>query len=560
MSRPAAVSVGIDLGTTYSSLAYVDAQGVPRVVADSTGQTVLPSVVFFDDEEIIVGDIAWQQAKLRPDRVVQFIKVHMGDPWRREFRGRAYTPESISAIILGQLIKEAAPEIGPIRRAVITVPAYFTEKRRRATQQAGEIAGLEVLGTLDEPMAAALAYGLQRTDHEQRVVVYDLGGGTFDVTVLRISPDELEEVAIRGNRQLGGRDWDQVLIDFVADGFQKVHRQDLRAAPQAMQELLLECEQAKRRLSRMAKTLIRAHAFGCEHTVELTREQFEAMTAPLLQATKLTTETALADAKLTWQSVSRVVLVGGSTLMPAVRRMLSRASGREPETSLNPVLAVALGAAVYVHLLETGQPFRALQAAAQDTARPSDAMPGSGGLGAGRSAPTAGPSLRFVTAHGVGLKIRRGNQWSNEVLIARNTPVPVSVTRRFRTRSAGGRKGIITIDITQGDTPDAAAAELLGTGTITGLPADEPDGQPVDVTMAFDEQGRLHIRACYVPRNQHFEISLEIPHGLRNEEVLDQRRFLEETGFFSPRRVAEMIEAIDDDDDDDDLPLLTPIA
>ena len=240
MNERACEAVGIDLGTTYSSLAFMDNSLMPRVVPDSSGQTVMPSVVFFDGNEIIVGEMALQQAKLCADRVVQFVKVHMGDPWRKEILGRVHTPESISAMILGQLVKEAEPQIGPISKAVITVPAYFTEKRRRATQQAGEIAGLEVIGTLNEPLAATLAYGLHHTDQTQVVVVYDLGGGTFDVTVVRISPNMLEELATAGNRQLGGRDWDQALIDHVANDFQRAHGQDLRRDAQAMQDLLLE--------------------------------------------------------------------------------------------------------------------------------------------------------------------------------------------------------------------------------------------------------------------------------------------------------------------------------
>ena len=257
MNERGCQSVGIDLGTTYSALAYIDLQMTPRIVPDSSGQAVTPSVVFFDDDEIIVGDIALQQAKLRADRVAQFIKVHMGDDWKREFRGEVHTPESLSAIILAHLVREAEPQIGPINSAVITVPAFFTEKRRRATQQAGEIAGLKVIGTLNEPMAAALAYGLYREEKEQTAVVYDLGGGTFDVTIVHISPNELSELATSGNRQLGGKDWDQCLIDHFFADFQRNYGVDLRESLQAMQDLILSCEQAKRRLARMNKTSIR---------------------------------------------------------------------------------------------------------------------------------------------------------------------------------------------------------------------------------------------------------------------------------------------------------------
>jgi len=557
MNERACQAVGMDLGTTYSSLAYMDSQMMPRVVSDSSGQTVMPSAVYFDDEEIIVGEMALQQAKLCSDRVVQFIKVHMGDKWREEYAGRIHSPESISAIILGQLVKEAEPQIGPISSAVITVPAYFTEKRRRATQQAGEIAGLEVIGTLNEPMAAALAYGLHHTKQEQMVVVYDLGGGTFDVTVVRISPGELEELATNGNRQLGGRDWDQALIRFVADDFQKAHGLDLSTEPQATQDLLLECERAKRRLGRMAKTSIRVHAQGHDHQVEVTRDLFAQLTGHLLQATKLTTEMAVNDAGLTWDQISRVVLVGGSTHMPAVRHMLKAVSGKPPDTGVNPVLAVALGAAVYAHMLETGNAVKAIQqkptiepVEEQELREPQD-MPEMAVPPPLAIAADTIPTVSFVTAHGVGLKTRTDAGWANRVLIPKNTKVPVSITKRFVTRSYGRGGTHIDIDITQGDTTDLTLAEYLGTGRITGIPPNEPDRQPVDVTMEFDDQGRLHIHALYVPRNQDMEMSLEIPGGLCQEEVEDHRRFLEETGFLNPITADQMIQALDTADDDE---------
>ncbi len=564
MNERACEAVGIDLGTTYSSLAYMDQNMVPRVVTDSSGQSVMPSVVFFDADEIIVGEMALQQAKLCAERIVQFIKVHMGDMWRKEILGRTQTPESISAIILGQLVKEAEPQIGPIAKAVITVPAYFTEKRRRATQQAGEIAGLDVIGTLNEPMAATLAYGLHRTDREQIVVVYDLGGGTFNVTVVRISPNALEELATTGNRQLGGRDWDQVLIDYVADDFQKKHGADLRTDPQAMQDLFLETEKAKRRLGRMAKTSMRVHGFGHDHHVEITRENFEELTAHLLQATKLTTEMAVRDARLKWSQVARVVLVGGSTHMPAVREMLKKVSGQPPDVGVNPVVAVALGAAIYAHMLETGHAMKAIQQrAATDTEEPARAeeprifvtpppVPEVPGV----------PTVRFVTAHGVGVKAQAGTstRWVNKVLIHKNTRVPCQTTMQFRTRRTGPNSDI-KICITQGDTTDVAVAEQLGIGTISGLPPDEPDGQPVNITMEFDAQGRLHIRAIYVPRNQQMQMSLEIPGGLRPEEVVEHRRFLESTGFFQAPAAEPPLVALEnaDDDDDDDISLLEAI-
>lgn len=563
MDERACESVGIDLGTTYSSLAYMDSQLTPRVVPDSSGQAVVPSVIFFEDEEVIVGDIALQNAKVRADRVVQFIKVHMGDEWNREIQGRSHTPESLSAMILAHLVREAEPQIGPIRSAVITVPAFFTEKRRRATQQAGEIAGLKVIGTLNEPMAAALAYGLYREKKEQIALVYDLGGGTFDVTIVRITPSELEELVTCGNRQLGGKDWDQCLIDHVVAEFRAKHQVDPTNAREAMQNLQLQCEQAKRRLSKMAKTNILFNAHGHEHPVEVTREQFEAMTAHLLRMTKLTTEMALEDAGYQWNEISRVVLVGGSTHMPMVRQMLKESSGFAPDTGVNPVIAVALGAATYAHMLETGQSpktihqkelpqkdFNAAASAGQvSTGRGTATAPPApepGGepprpqIAAGTTPPIIPmPKVRFVTAHGVGVKaLDRQQGMVNVVLITKNQRVPASKIRRFRTRGSGSRSRRLKIEVTQGDSTQVDLVETLGTLCIEGLPPNEPEGQPVDVTLTFDDQGRLHVTAEYVPTKQSLQLSLDIPGCLREEQVKEFRKYMREVG---------LIRATDDD-------------
>ncbi|MCI0460528.1 MAG: Hsp70 family protein [Gemmataceae bacterium] len=556
-------AVGIDLGTTYSALAFLDAQGIPRVVPDSSGQAVVPSAIFFDDHEIIVGDIALQQAKLRRDRVVQFIKVHMGDEWRFQVDGQVHTPESLSGIILAHLRREAEPQIGPVPSAVITVPAYFTEKRRRATQQAGEVAGLGVIGTLHEPMAAALSYGLHREQGEQTVLVYDLGGGTFDVTIVRITSNQLEELAIAGNRQLGGKDWDQCLVELVADDFQKEHRIDLRTGPEglpALQDLHLECERAKRRLSRMAKTSIRLQAFGRDHLVEVTREQFEERTAHLLQATKLTTQLALEDARLRWKQINRVVLVGGSTQMPMVRQMLRDVSGSPPDTGINPVTAVALGAAIYANILETGQGPKAIlkgektpAAATVDSASYLTSTPQTGDL----------PRVHFVTAHGVGVKALKQGRWTNAVLIPKNTRVPASAGRQFLTQKKGTRRGTkIRILITQGDTPDADLAEILGVVTVSGIPPREPGGQPVQIQMHFDDQGRLHLRALYVRTGQQLSHSLEVSGGLKEEEVRHYHEFMRKTGLITSPVAPENAWAMPllEEDDDDDIELLEPIA
>lgn len=567
----------------------MDARLTPHVVADSSGQSVIPSVVFFDENEIIVGDIALQQAKVHAERCVQFIKVHMGDEWRREIGGQVHTPESISALILAYLVREAEMELGPIQSAVITVPAYFTEKRRRATQQAGEIAGLNVVGTLNEPMAAALAHGIYREKRKQTVMVYDLGGGTFDVTIVNVSPSALEEIVTCGNRQLGGKDWDQCLIDRFCDDFESTHRIDPRRSPQAMQDLQLACEQAKRRLSRMAKTTIRLFAEGRDHSMELTRQDFESATAHLVQTTRLTAEMALEDACLDWDKIDRVVLVGGSTHMPMIRAMLQQASGRAPDVSVNPVTAVSMGAAIFAYLLESGTAPKAI--------RHQDDMPGSSNTDelstvfSERPAPIYSltpapeddeievetdddvdnavtltidlPKVQFVTAHGVGIKARSKGVWTNVVLIPKNSPVPATVARQFYTKGSGSTAKRIRIHVTQGDTRDVQLAEVLGVACIEGLPPNEKPGQPVSISMSFDDQGRLHLHAVYVNTGQDLQLSLDIPGGLQEDEVERYRNMMKQRGLLPPSSVAystqlddlESVEIIlEEQADDEDIP------
>lgn len=513
MIERACESVGIDLGTTFSSMAYLDAKLIPQMVIDSSGKSVVPSVILFEDDEILVGDMALEQSILLPERVVQFIKVHMGEDWRKEFRGHTYTPESLSAIILGHLVKEAEQQnFGPVRSAVITVPAYFNEKRRRATQQAGEIAGLKVIGTLNEPMAATLAYGLHQQEREQNVVVYDLGGGTFDVTIVKITPREIVELATSGNRQLGGKDWDQALIDVVADEFQKVHGLDPRRFPDSLQSLLLASEKAKRQLSVRERSKINCIAGTKQHQMEITRAQFEGLTVDLLESTKITTEIALEESGLTWSQIDRVLLVGGSTLMPAVHSMLERASGKKPEFGVNPVIAVALGAAVYAYTLESDLGLTLVE-------RPRT-------------------EVSFVTAHGVGLRVRdeTGKAWKNSVLIPKNSSVPAAGTRRYVCAEAINEQTVVRIEVTQGDSEDIELVEVLGQACIEGFPRREPAGQPVDVNLEFDKQGRLHMKAIYANTGQEVRMSLEVEGGLCEEDVIQQHTHLRKVGFLSEGR------------------------
>ena len=303
MTTPQRVSsnrtVGIDLGTTYSALAYLNDKLIPMVAPVGDGSPVMPSAVFFDDDDVAVGQFALQQSKARADRLVQYIKGQIGQRWRATFQGIEHTPETISAIILSELLRRAEAKTGPIDCAVITVPACFTERQRKATQQAGELANLKVLGTLNEPMAAALMFGrlfqmdaakdpTLLTDGPQHIAVYDLGGGTFDVTIIRVTPEAMQELTTNGDRQLGGKDWDQCLFDHVAAEWRRTFGVDVAADPQAKQDLILACELTKRQLGEKSHVEVRVTVSGCECVVDITREKFESLTSHLVESTRLT--------------------------------------------------------------------------------------------------------------------------------------------------------------------------------------------------------------------------------------------------------------------------------
>ncbi len=555
-------SVGIDLGTTYSAMAFMDSNMVPRMVINANGQSIVPSVVYFDEDKVLVGEEALENSEIEAEHVAQFVKVHMGEEWRKTYRGHEHSPESISAIILGSLAKQAVRHIGVVKKAVITVPAYFNEKRRRATQQAGEIAGLEVIGTLNEPMAATLAYGLHRLEGEQIVAVYDLGGGTFDVTIVKITPDEITELSTKGNRELGGKDWDEALVHFVAEDFEKKHGVDPLTDPQGAQDLLLACEKAKRRLTNRDSAKIKIHACGKAHITEITLAQFEELTADLLEMTRMTMEMALKKAELCWEDVNRVVMVGGSTHMPMVHRMIEESTGRPPDTNVNPVMAVALGASIYACMLETGKAPRTIRLQTEsapdsvpvlppDSVLPPDEdfdlvpvlppdeepvipppLPPVPKPPQPKEAPA--PKVRFVTAHGVGVRVKNlnGEGWKNSVLIPEQTPVPNAkpATRAFVSADKIHAGSVIRIEITQGDSEDIELVEILGEGRIEGFSDHQEAGQPVEVSMWFDDQSRLHTKAVYVKTKQEMLMTIDVVGGLTQQEVEEHHEYLKDIG------------------------------
>ncbi len=344
------IVLGIDLGTTYSAMAVVDRFGKPTVLANSEGQSTTPSVIhFYDRDACVVGDEAVKMVVADPTNIVRFIKRSMGEPdFSLEFFGRSYTPQELSAIILKKLKEDAEEALGlTIRDAVITVPAYFNSAQRGATAEAGTIAGLNVLSIINEPTTAAISYGIERLGGNRRILVFDLGGGTFDVTLMEIKGISFRTIASDGNAELGGKDWDDRLLNFVAEQFAERFGTDPRDDPQPYQELYERCLAAKISLSTKDKAAIPVNFKGHRMVVQVTREEFDGMCADLVDQCADTCEIVLEKARMGWQHLDEVLLVGGSTRMPMIRNMLNRLSGQKVDPGkVNPDECVALGAAL----------------------------------------------------------------------------------------------------------------------------------------------------------------------------------------------------------------------
>ncbi len=340
--------VGIDLGTTNSVVAYRNAYGRPEVIPGRDGSNVTPSVIYFGVIPPVVGQEAKEYARLGNDEIASFFKPHMGNPlFRLHFHGRDYDATDLSALVLKRLKEDAETKLGAaVDRAVITVPAYFADPQRLATIEAGRRAGLEVLRIINEPTAAALAYGLQKTDADETVLIYDLGGGTFDVTVARITPRDITVLATAGDHDLGGKNWDDRIATFLAEQFAAATGIDPLDDPLMLNEVLTVSERAKWTLSERASARITLQLGTQRKSFELSRAEFEAMTFPLMDRTRRLTEEALAEAGLTWEGLTGALLVGGSTRMPMVRQYVTGMSGKPPRGGVNVDEVVALGAAI----------------------------------------------------------------------------------------------------------------------------------------------------------------------------------------------------------------------
>ena len=508
--------VGIDLGTTFCAIATLDDRGQAVTLPNIEGDMLTPSAVLIDEGSAVVGQAARDVALEQPERVAMIIKRYMGHPvYARPIAGREFRPETLSALILRKLVQDAERRIGPIGQAVITVPAYFDDTRRKATKDAGRIAGLDVLDILDEPTAAALAYSLQAKTapktsdeplpiQEQTVLVYDLGGGTFDVTLVRLAPRRFESLAIEGDVRLGGKDWDDRIVDFVADRFMSQFGQDPRQSPHALAALSAAAERAKRTLSKLNQANVTCTHAGQVLTVTLTRAEFETATRDLLTRTRLTTQQVLRQAGLGWEQIDRVLLVGGSTHMPMTGQMLQEISGKPPDNSLAVSEVVARGAALHAGIVAA----RARRAERQ-------AAPGQANGAA--ADPLENVVEINVNAHSLGIEIKQAEQRVNDVLIPKNTQLPTAASRVYRTVTESQSR--VRVKVLQGEAQQADHCISIGECWIEGLPANLPKSSPVQVRCGVGSNGLIDVLALDMTSGKMVRTEIHRASGLSEEEI-----------------------------------------
>lgn len=468
--------VGIDLGTTNSCVAFRNAYGRPEVIANQDGQNVTPSVIYFGVDPPVVGHEAKEYARLGDDQIASFFKPHMGSPlYCLNFGGHDYSATELSAIVLRSLKESAEAKMGvDVERAVITVPAYFADAQRKATIEAGRLAGLDVLRIINEPTAAALAYGLQKPGVTEDVLIYDLGGGTFDVTVARITPDQIAVLSTAGDHDLGGKNWDDRIATYLAEKFATETGIDPLDDPMTLNEVLVRSEQAKWALSERTSARVTLQIGRERKTYEITRSEFEGMTFALMDRTRRLTEEALSEAGLSWKTLAGVLLVGGSTRMPMVRHYVTQMAGQAPRAGVNVDEVVALGAAIQ---------------ASMDSGLSSESATPKFTLGGARK-------VTDVMSHSLGAVAVSpdGSSYVNDVILRRNIPIPAEAKTTHVHETHGGSNSTLEVYLTQGESARPLDCSILGKYVFSGIQPTDREVS-IDVGLSYDANGVVQVRA-----------------------------------------------------------------
>lgn len=539
---------GIDLGTTYSSIAYVDEYGKAVVLPNAENQRVTPSVVFFDGDSIVVGEIAKECSKLYPNEVVSFIKRSMGESdFIYEYKKRAYRPEELSSYVLRKLAQDAETSLGEkVTDVVITCPAYFGINEREATRVAGEIAGFNVRQIINEPTAAAIAYGAAEPSEKKVVLVYDLGGGTFDITMIEIRIDSIEVICTGGDHNLGGKDWDDRIVAYLVQEFQKTldTDEDILEDPDTWQDLQLSAERSKKILSQRDITPISITHGGERIKVVLERKKFEEITQDLLERTVVFTQEMLQEAKAKgYSDFDEIILVGGATRMPQIPHRLKEEFGSEPKM-FDPDEAVAKGAAIYGWKLSLNDGLairiadKSIKGMDHDSIidltpdlivkqMPQEVADAVGyTIGAVKKSRV---SIKDVTSKSFGVVVR--NPEDRELvynLIVKNTPVPVDVTKAFFTAVVNQETVFIRIMENESKEETVFVSDSMEIGTaILKLPNGLPAEQPIEISFKLNEEGRLQIAAVETKESRSVNVAVEtksVIHGKELDEAISRNQ------------------------------------
>ncbi len=518
--------VGIDLGTTMSVIAYLDPTGAVVTIPNSDGDPLTPSAIYVDGNQVVVGKAAKQASSHMPDKVATFVKREMGRPlFSRTIDGRNYRPEMLSALIIRKLKQDAERKIGSVRRAVITVPAYFDDARRKATEDAGRIAGLEVVDILNEPTSAALSYCLEGQLHrgaahvpdfpdgKLTALVYDLGGGTFDVTAIRLQSKRIDTLATDGAVKLGGKDWDDRIVDYVAKEFGK--RFGIEIPGNRRDAIGNQAETTKKLLSQLPNAEVECYFQDRSMRVALTRSQFEEMTRDLLTSTEIVTKLVLKQAKLhadgreaTWNDFDRILLVGGSTRMPMIKSMLRRVTGKEPDDRLDPDQVVARGAAIYANILAARGKEGILELD-DEVRRELNQV-----------------DIVDVNAHSLGVEAfsRKDNKSVNVILIPKNHQLPYAFSRVFPLREPGATT--VRVRVLEGEAPEPEANIELGECVVHDLPPNLPARSPIQVRLCYGTNGRVNVTALDMTGGRYAQAEIERKSNMTEADIQRESEFV----------------------------------